>query len=330
MPVRNEGQFLKRAIESILVAGRALMSFEIIVVDGMSDDDTRSVVAELQREDHRILLLENTQRTVPHAMNIGILAASADVIVRVDGHAEVYPDFLVNSLAELAAHPECACVGGPIENVALDQGSTAVSLAMGSRFGVGNVRFRTGGEEGYVDTLAFGAYRKSDLIEVGLFDEDLVRNQDDEMNFRLNKAGRRIWFSKSLRSRYVVRSSLPKLFRQYFQYGYWKVYVNRKHGQFTNLRQLIPPLLVVSLAGLALSSPFLVLARVLLVVELFVYLATALFFALRLTTGARAVFAVVKAFITLHGSYGLGYLAGVRDFLLLRRPPQAGATELSR
>jgi glycosyltransferase involved in cell wall biosynthesis len=329
MPVRNEGQFLKRAIESLLVAGRAV-EFEIIVVDGMSDDDTRSVVAQLQRDDDRILLLENPRRTVPHAMNIGIRAAAADVIVRVDGHAEVYPDFLEKSLSVLAAHPECACVGGPIENVDLDEGSAAISLAMGSKFGVGNARFRTGGEEGYVDTLAFGAYRKADLFAVGLFDEDLIRNQDDEMNFRLNKAGRAIWFSPTIRSRYFVRSSLPRLFRQYFQYGYWKVYVNRKHGQFTNLRQLVPPLLVVSLAVLALSSPFLVLARVLLVVELFVYLATALFFALRLTTGARAVFAVVKAFITLHGSYGLGYLAGVRDFLLLRRPPQAGATELSR
>ncbi|HET8984451.1 MAG TPA: glycosyltransferase, partial [Trueperaceae bacterium] len=94
MPVRNEGKFLKRAIDSILVAGGAIESLEVIVVDGMSDDDTRSVVAELQREDDRILLLENQRRTVPHAMNLGIRAASADVVVRVDGHAEVYPDFL--------------------------------------------------------------------------------------------------------------------------------------------------------------------------------------------------------------------------------------------
>ena len=330
MPVRNEGPFLKRAIKSILVAGRAVESFEVIVVDGMSDDDTRSVVEELRQEDDRILLLENPSRTVPHAMNIGIRAASSDVIVRVDGHAEVYPDFLEKSLSVLAAHPECACVGGPLESVDLDEGSAAISLAMGSRFGVGNARFRTGGEEGYVDTLAFGAYRTSDLYAVGLFDEDLVRNQDDELNFRLTSAGRKIWFTPDIRSRYFVRSSLPKLYRQYFQYGYWKVYVNRKHGQFTNLRQLVPPLLVVSIALLALSAPFVAAARVLLAVELFAYLAAAFFFASRLTTETRVQFAVVKAFITLHMSYGLGYLAGVRDFLLLRRPPGTGATELSR
>lgn len=330
MPVRNEGPYLRRAIESLLEAGSALESFEIIVVDGMSVDDTRSVVAELQTKDDRIVLLENFRRTVPHAMNLGIRAATGDVIVRVDGHAEVYPDFLEKSLSVLAAHPECACVGGPIENVDLDQGSAAISLAMGSRFGVGNARFRTGGDEGYVDTLAFGAYRKADLVAVGLFDEQLVRNQDDEMNFRLIKAGRKIWFSKAIRSRYFVRSSLSKLSRQYFQYGYWKVYVNRKHGQFTNLRQLAPPLLVASLAVLLLASPFLAIARVLLLVELLVYFAAALYVAFRLAYQARGAVAVVKAFITLHGSYGLGYLAGVRDFLLLRRLPVAGSTELSR
>jgi len=330
MPVRNEGQFIGRAIQSLLAAGEAVESFEVIVVDGMSDDDTRSVVAEVQRSEGRIVILDNPRRTVPYAMNLGIRAATADVIVRVDGHAEVYPDFLEKSLAELAAHPECACVGGPIENVDLDTDSAAISLAMGSRFGVGNARFRTGGEEGYVDTLAFGAYRKADLIAVGLFDEDLVRNQDDEMNFRLLSAGRRIWFSREIRSRYFVRSSLAKLYRQYYQYGYWKVYVNRKHGQFTNLRQLAPPLLVASLAVLLSASPFLELARVLLVAELLVYFGVAIFAAFRLAGEPRKTFAVVKAFITLHGSYGLGYLAGVRDFLLLRRLPGTSSTELSR
>lgn len=330
MPVRNEGRYIARAIESVVTAGERVASFEIIVVDGISDDDTRSVVAELQARHGRILLLDNPKLTVPHAMNLGIRAASGAVIIRVDGHAEVYPDFIEMCLAELAAHPECACVGGPIENVDLDPGSAAISLAMSSKFGVGNARFRTGGEDGYVDTLAFGAYRKADLTAAGLFDEELVRNQDDDMNFRLIEAGRKIWFSNSIRSRYFVRSSLSRLFRQYFQYGYWKVYVNRKHGRFTNLRQLAPPLLVVSLAVLLIASPFLGSARVLLVVELLVYASAASYVAFRLTEGPRTALAVVKAFITLHGGYGLGYLAGVRDFLLLRRLPGAGSTELSR
>src|SRR5690606_41839301 len=105
------------------------------------------------------------------------------------GHAEVYPDFLVRSLETLESHPECACVGGPIENVDLGDVARAVSIAMRSPFGVGNARFRTGGEDGYVETLAFGAYRKPDLLDVGRFDEELTRNQDDELIHRLVMSG---------------------------------------------------------------------------------------------------------------------------------------------
>src|SRR5690606_36336141 len=137
-------------------------------------------------------------------MNRGVMAASHDVVVRVDGHAEVHPDFLEECLAALEAHPECACVGGRIENVDLGPVSAAISLARGSPFGVGNARFRTGGDDGYVDTLPFGAYRKADLLRVGLFDEELAGNQVDELNFRLLKAGRLIWFTNRIRSRYFV------------------------------------------------------------------------------------------------------------------------------
>lgn len=330
MPVRNEAQYIGRAIASIQRAGAAVRSFEIIVVDGMSDDNTRSVVTDLQGTDERIRLLDNPHRTVPHAMNIGINAAVGDVIVRVDGHAEVDPEFLAAGLRELAAHPECACVGGPIENVDLDEGSGAISLAMGSWFGVGNARFRTGGAEGYVDTLAFGAYRKADLIAVGLFDEDLVRNQDDEINFRLVAAGRKIWFSHAIRSRYFVRSDRSKLFRQYFQYGYWKVYVNRKHATFTNTRQLVPPLFVLTLGLLLLTAPFLGVARAGLALVLGAYLLVATSVAFGLTRRPATAVQVLMAFFTLHVGYGLGYLAGVRDFIVLRRNPATSSTELSR
>lgn len=330
MPVRNEGPFLKAAVESLLIAGSAIDSFEIIVVDGMSDDDTRAVVAELSARDARVRLVDNPQRTVPHAMNLGIRSARADVIVRVDGHAEVYPDFLEKNLAVLVEHPECACVGGNIENIDLDPESGVISLAMGSRFGVGNSRFRTGGTEGYVDTLAFGAYRRSDLIDVGLFDEDLVRNQDDELNYRLIKAGRLIWYTPAIRSRYFVRSSFRKLFRQYYQYGYWKVYVNHKHNAVTNLRQLAPPLLVASLSVLAVAALFLPAARVLVAFELVLYLAVAAFAAFSLAHRPGKALGVLMAFITLHMAYGLGYLSGMLDFLVLKRRPAARSAELSR
>lgn len=330
MPVRNEGGFLGRAIDSIIRSGAGVPSYEIIVVDGMSDDDTREVVSRAQARHDNVTLLDNPARTVPLALNIGVRAAAADVVVRVDGHAEVDAAFLAASLMELDAHPECACVGGPIESVDLDPESASISLAMSSRFGVGNARFRTGGAEGYVDTLAFGAYRKADLLAVGLFDEELARNQDDELNYRIVSSGRKIWFSHAIKSRYYVRSSLRNLFRQYFQYGYWKMYVNRKHGTITSLRQLAPPLFVTLLACLLVASPFLADARTSLVAVLATYLLAAGYFAFDLTKDLGKAVGVIKAFSTLHVGYGLGYLAGVRDFLILRRRPATSSAELSR
>jgi len=330
MPVRNEAEFIAGAIRSIVRAGEGLDALEVIVVDGQSDDGTREVVEGLMAEVPGLRLVDNPERTVPYAMNRGVRAASHDVVVRVDGHAEVYPDFLEENLAALAAHPECACVGGPIENVDLGPVSEAISLAMRSPFGVGNARFRTGGEDGYVDTLAFGAYRKADLVRVGLFDEELTRNQDDELNFRLLRAGRKIWFTNRIRSRYFVRGSYEKLWRQYYQYGYWKVYVNRKHGTVTNLRQLAPPALMAWLALLLVAGLFWGPARWALLATLVLYAAAALGSALALTRSPGPALRVMAAFAVLHAAYGLGYLAGLRDFLLLRRGPSARSAELSR
>src|SRR5690606_27066055 len=254
-------------------------------------------------------LIDNPERTVPFAMNRGIRAAAHDVVVRLDGHAEVSEDFLEECLSALEEHPECACVGGPIENVDLGPVSEAISLAMGSPFGVGNARFRTGGEEGYVDTVAFGAYRKPDLVRVGLFDEELTRNQDDELNYRLVKAGRLIWFTDRIRSRYYVRGTYGKLWRQYFQYGYWKVYVNRKHGTVTNLRQLAPPAFMTWLALTLAASPFWPPARWALLATLGAYAAGAVVAAPARTRSPAGGLRTVAAFGGVDCAYGLRSLA---------------------
>lgn len=251
-------------------------------------------------------------------------------MIRVDGHSEVDADFIAMCLDQLERHPECGCVGGPIENVDLSELSSAISIAMGSRFGVGNARFRTGGEDGYVDTLAFGAYRKRDLLAIGLFDERLVRNQDDELNYRLVQSGRKIWFSNEIRSRYFVRSNLKKLFKQYYQYGYWKVYVNRKHRALTNLRQLAPPIFVATLSALLVTGFVWRPAAILLGAVAALYTLVAALFAVKAAGPSRHALRVMASFATLHVGYGLGYLTGALDFIVLRRGPSTRSTELSR
>lgn len=329
MPVYNEAAYIGAALSSLLTNDPP-GGYEILVLDGMSDDGTRDVVRGIEERHAAVRLLDNPERTVPHAMNRGIRRARGDVVVRVDGHVEVPPDFLEACLVELAEHPECACVGGAIENVSESDVAEAISLAMASPFGVGDARFRLGDQEGYVDTLAFGAYRKEDLVRIGLFDEVLTRNQDDELNFRLVQAGRRIWLSRRIRSRYYVRSSFAKLFRQYRQYGYWKVYVNRKHRTVTTSRQLIPPAFVAIVVLLATAMPFAPVVRWPFAAVVSAYAVASLGFATKTSPRPGRVPPVMLAFATLHVAYGLGYLEGIVDFFVLRRRPTARRAHVSR
>ena len=329
MPIRNEADFIERAIRSVLANDYPTDKMEILVVDGMSDDGTREKVEKVSQTDSRVRMLDNPKRIVPSAMNMGIKASRGDLFIRVDGHAEVPSDFVGKSVECLREHPEAWVVGGYIETVEGDYMGRAIAAAMRSPVGVGNARFRLGDYEGWVDTLAFGTHHKWIVDKIGYFDEELVRNQDDEFNLRIILAGGKIWMSKSIQSTYFSRGSLRKLWRQYFQYGFWRIRTLQKHKRPATLRQLAPLLLVLSLLLLGLAGllwrPF----WVLLAVEAGLYL-------LGLTTGAldvgrrsgwRLAPIAPLVFVILHFAYGLGSLWGGIRFCALkghgmRRPEQ--------
>lgn len=326
MPVRNEAAFIEGAVRSVVAAGRTVEAFEVLVVDGMSDDGTREAVTRLAEEHPQVRLLDNPRHTVPHAMNLGIAAARGDVVVRVDGHAEVAPDFLQRGLEELAAHPECACAGGVIENVELTPWSEAISAAMRSTFGVGNATFRTGGREGYVDTLAFGAYRKADLLAIGGFDEELVRNQDDEFNHRLLRSGGRILLVPSVVIDYFARGTLSQLGRMMYQYGLFKPLAARKLGGATTVRQLVPPAFVAALGATLALSPASAAMRVLFLLIVLAYASVVVLVALRQLPrhGAAVALRLLAAIPTIHVAYGAGYLRGIWDFVIRARRLHGG------
>lgn len=329
-PVYNEADYIEGMLRSLFANDLPEHRYEVLVVDGRSGDGTREVVERLRREHANLRLLDNPARTVPHAMNLGIRAARGDVIVRVDGHAEVAPSFLRTLLEELEAHPECACVGGAIENVHENPVAEAVARAMSSPFGVGDARYRLGAGDGYVDTLLFGAYRASVFDEIGPFDEVLTRNQDDELNYRLTRAGHRIWLSSRISSRYYVRGSFRKLWRQFFQYGYWKVYVNKKHRTVTTLRQLAPIALVAFLLLGGLAAGLEPSLRLPYAAVVGLYLLAALAAAVAKTPRPVPALRVVASFLTMHIAYGLGYLQGLVDFFLLDRTPRARNAQPTR
>jgi succinoglycan biosynthesis protein ExoA len=320
MPVRNEGDFIERAVTSVLNSDYPAEKMEVIVVDGMSDDGTRETVQRLSQEDDRVKMLDNPQQIVPTAMNIGLKAARGDVFIRVDGHAEIPPDFVTKSIECLREHPEAWVVGGPIETVADDFIGRAIASAMRSPVGVGNARFRLGDYEGWVDTLAFGTHHKWIPDKIGYFDEELVRNQDDEFNLRIILAGGKIWMSKSIRSTYFSRASLGKLWRQYFQYGFWRIRTLQKHKRPATFRQLVPLLLVFSLLFLGLAGILWRSAWILLAIEAGLYLLALAGGAV--DVGRRSGWKFVPTspliFGILHFAYGLGSMWGGLRFCVLR------------
>lgn len=330
IPCRNEAGFIGRCLSSIIAADRSGMELEVRVVDGLSDDGTREEILRIAKGYPWIQLVDNPERTTPQAMNIGLRAEGYDVGIILGAHAEIDVGFLRENLRLLALHPQAGCTGGVIENIYLDKASRRIGAALGHPFGVGSAHFRTGRKEGEVDTVAFGAYRREVFDQVGFFDERLVRNQDDEFNYRVLKAGWKIILSHKVRSRYYVRASLSRLFRQYAQYGYWKVYVNRLHKSVTTWRQLVPAAFVLYLITGAIVSCFVPSLFRPYLAGVGFYLLAAVFSATQAAKGMKDIPGVALAFVILHSAYGLGYLRGLWELVLLRKDPAANTHRLTR
>jgi GT2 family glycosyltransferase len=230
----------------------------------------------------------------------------------------------------LEQFPAVGCTGGLVKNIPMNAVSEIIAMAMASEFGVGNVRFRTGGKAGYVDTVAFGAYRREVFEKVGLFDERLVRNQDDEMNFRLTEYGYKIYFEPGISSNYYVRGSWKGLIRQYYQYGYWKVCVNVMHRKITTWRQLVPFIFVMFVIFGALGSAFLPFIFPMYIAGLGVYFAGSVLSSIRQTSIPIKALKLMFAFFVLHASYGFGFAEGLCWFAILGRKPHQKTFRLSR
>lgn len=331
IPCRNEKKYIGKCLQSIVDCNYDKNLLNVYVCDGMSDDGTQAIIQNYAQQHPFIHLLLNHERTTPQALNLGIKADQADLKIILGAHAEIDVNYVSIAVRIAQEKEDVACVGGIIENIMDDEVSEVISLAMSSSFGVGNAHFRTGNKDGYVDTVAFGAYKKSVFETVGYFDEDLVRNQDDEFNYRLIKNGMKIYLSKDIRSNYFVRASFQKLYKQYYQYGYWKVYVNKKHKTVTTVRQLIPAAFVlfnaISIIASLLYTPlFMAYAAILTL-----YFAGAFYSAFQKTgSHIKKLFSVVYTFLILHLSYGTGYLLGIAHFILMNKQPTKKSTELTR
>ena len=322
LPCRNEERYIGACLESILATSYPLDRIELLVVDGMSEDRTRDIVADFASRHAAIRLLENRRRITPAALNAGIRAATGEIIMRMDAHV-VYPVNYIPRLVEALLSSDADNVGGVIVTLPADRSTMARAIAVGLShpFGVGNAYFRIGvGAPRWVDSVPFGCFRREVFDRIGLFDEDLIRNQDDEFNLRLIKYGGRILLLPDVVSYYFARRSLSDLTRMYYQYGYYKPLVAKKVDGVMTVRQLVPGIFVLTLASTTLLAPVLPLLPVALTVA-GAYVAALL----GCTIGAvrrhgwRCALALLAVFPAVHFSYGFGSLRGAIEHLLQRR-----------
>ena len=263
IPVRNEEKHIGRCIRNVMETSYPAGSIEIIVIDGLSTDDTRGQVQSLKAEGHNIVLLSNPKMTPYSGLNKGLMAAGGEVILRVDARSICPPDYIkqcVDTLLETGADN----VGGVQKPLGQTPKQRAIALAMSHPFGVGNAQFRLGKKSGYVDTVYLGCFRKKTFEKTGLYDEDgPVISEDSEMNQRIIKNGGTVYLNKDIIISYVAKDSLKDFWRQYFIYGGARAHSFLRSRRFTSLRQMVPLVFLACLVTLPvlsfLSTGFLVL-----------------------------------------------------------------------
>jgi glycosyltransferase involved in cell wall biosynthesis len=317
---RNEREHIRAFVDSLLAQDLSGFDWEIIVADGASSDGTREALADMATGNPRVMVIDNPGRIASTGLNAAIRAASGEIILRMDAHTEYARDYIQRCVRTLEASG-AENVGGPARTKAEGLRGRAIQAAYHSRFSTGGARFHDDNYTGYVDTVTYGCWRKETLLRLGLFDEGLVRNQDDELNLRLIRAGGKIWQSSDIVSWYRPRATLSALFRQYFQYGFWKVRVIRKHKIPGSWRHLVPGAFVMANLILFLAAAVAALAGDRLLAHRIVsgwLLLLAAYFAAVLGASVEAARRhgwellpyLPLTFSTFHVSYGAGFLLG--------------------
>lgn len=306
MPVLNEEVYIERALGSVLAQTHT--NLEILVIDGGSTDRTRALVNAFQ--DDRVRILENPGRWQVKALNIGLQAAQGDILVRLDGHAVIAPDYVERAVYHLTTK-EVGSVGGLQRMVGETPMGKAIAVAYTSPFSVPS-GFRTSQREMVVDELYLGAWHRDVFTRVGAWDERYRINEDYEHNYRIRKAGWHLLLVMDMVVYYYGRQSLGDLWRQYRHYGRGKVIMLKRNPASVRLRQVVAPCFVAALFGGGILAPFQRIIRLLWIVTLLLYSTVALAESLRLAKGNwRLLWRLPLAFCTMHVAWGLGFWEGL-------------------
>jgi succinoglycan biosynthesis protein ExoA len=317
VPIRNEASRIARTLDCLFKQTYPADRFEIIIAEGSSSDNTREIVDETARKNQGIALsvVDNPGKIVSIGFNLALRRAKGEIIARVDGHTSIAPDYILQCV-EVLERTKADNVGGKMNGIGKNTFSEAVCLATSTPFGVGGGRFHISLIDEWVDTVYMGAWPRRVFEKIGLFDEELVRDQDDEFNYRLLEMGGRIFLSQTIHSQYFVRSRPGALYKQYFQYGYWKVRVFQKHPGQIRWRQFIPFTFVVALIVSALLTLLFAWGWFFLAFVSGSYVLANL--SASIITAARKGWKhlpfLPPTYGIMHLSYGLGFLLGLARF----------------
>lgn len=303
VPTLNEAKYINNLVNSIEKIDET--EKEILIVDGGSIDGTRETVTTLISSHPNLKLIDNPAKYVSHGFNKAFKELNGEYIALVGAHA-TYPRNYFKECIRAIEEGTCEASGGFLLHKGKTDKGAAIARAMSSKFGVGDTDFRTNPNAMYVESVAFAVYHKKVFEKVGLFDESLIRNQDDEFHYRLNEAGYRILMLPNLQIEYFVRESFKKLFTQYFNYGLYKPLVFKKVRSGMRLRHLIPSLFIFYLISLPLT-----LINIIWLVPLLIYSIFAIYFGWKGSGAWKDKIWTPIVFPILHIAYGWGFLKGL-------------------
>lgn len=313
IPCFNEAATIYDTLESIHAQTYPRAKMEVVISDAMSQDRTRERIAAFQQAhpDLAVSVVDNAERAIPAALNRAIRAARGEFIVRMDAHSKPYPDY-VECIVNALEQGRGANVGGvwEIRPGAPGWAAEGIAAAAANPLGAGDAAYRLKPEAGAVDTVPFGAFHKSLVDVIGMFDESLLTNEDYEFNVRVRQSGRVVWLDPQIRSVYFARSTFGQLARQYWRYGYWKWRMLRRYPGTLRWRQGLPPAFVAGVMSLAVLS-FWQPARLLLAVVLSVYLVVLLLAGLVQVFQRGKIhyfFSLPLSIMVMHFSWGGGFL----------------------
>jgi glycosyltransferase involved in cell wall biosynthesis len=330
----NEEQYIRACLNSLIDQKLPHgVGLEVLVADGGSTDLTRTILDEYCDRHSFIRWLDNPKRIPAAGWNVCLRSVTGDVVVLMGAHTTAPPNFIGTALKVLNDIPDASCVGGLVETKADTFLQKVFALSFTCPFAIGNARYRYAAKPQFVETINYGAYRREVFDKVGMFNEELRRDDDWEFNFRMGKAGLKLYYDPDIRITYYPRASWPGLWRQHYGNSFFKVRVLQLHKESLLVRHVVPFLFVLGLAGGLLLALFFPTIRIIWLAMIAVYLGSSVFFSIR-TAGGHGLGYVVTlplVFLWVHLGHGVGFAAGIlRYFTHWRRAGRQGARDKDR